>query len=93
MKCWSEPIALFYTVDKKDYDKDKTLIAISAGEESFVVNIVDDNIMECPETFKVQILSVKSCGFTIGSNNASIVEIRDNDSKLCYCLCYIVIVI
>ena len=45
-------------------------------------SVVDDNIVECVEKFTVKILSVSTCGVTIGStlNNAE-VRITDNDSK------------
>ena len=45
------------------------------------INIVDDNVVECNEVFNVKILSIESCGFMIGSNNSSVVTIRDDDSK------------
>ena len=64
-------------------------INISAGEvaKSFTVDILNDNIVDCIETFNVRIMSVESCGFTIGSNNTSVVMIRDDDSKLYITTC------
>ena len=57
--------------------------------QSFTVNIIDDDVVECIKTFNVRILSIESCGFTIGSNNTGEVKIIDNDSRFYHCTCYI----
>ena len=49
--------------------------------QSFMVAIVDDDIVECDEAFIVTILSVAACGVTIGNNNRSEVRITDDDGK------------
>ena len=60
-----------------------TLVDIPAGvvTQSFTIAIVDDDIVECNETFMVAILPVTPCGVTIGINNRSKVTITDDDSK------------
>ena len=49
--------------------------------QSFTVTIVDNDIEECDETFTVTIISVTTCGVTIGDNNRSEVIITDDDGK------------
>ena len=49
--------------------------------ETFTVAIVDNNIVECVETFTVTISSVTTCGVTIGSDSSTEVRITDDDSK------------
>ena len=49
--------------------------------QSFIVAIVDNDVVECAETFIVTILSVTTCAVTIGNNNSSEVIITDDDSK------------
>ena len=59
------------------------MVDVPAGVmiQSFMVAIVDDDIVECHETFIVTILSVAACGVTIGNNNRSEVRITDDDGK------------
>ena len=49
---------------------------------SFTINIIDDNIAECDETFTLT-LSVPSspCGLVSGSDSTSVVMIRDDDGR------------
>jgi len=63
-------------------------ITVPAGEvtKSFTINISNDDVVECIETFNVTITSIESCGFTIGNNNTSEVMIKDDDSKFYYCI-------
>ena len=49
--------------------------------QTFKINIVNNNIAECNETFNVTIVSVTTCGVTIGSNNSSEVMITEDDGK------------
>ena len=51
--------------------------------QTFQINVVNNNIniAECNETFNVTIVSVTTCGVTIGSNNISGVMITDDDGK------------
>ena len=59
------------------------MVDVPAGVmiQSFMVAIVDDDIVQCHETFIVTILSVAACGVTIGNNNRSEVRITDDDGK------------
>ena len=43
------------------------------------MNIINDNIVEFNETFRLLLVSVSNCGVTIGSYNTSEVIIADND--------------
>ena len=45
------------------------------------INIMDNNIVECNEMFNITMMSVTTCGVTIGSNRISEVMIRDDDGK------------
>ena len=49
--------------------------------QPLAINIIDNNITECNEAFNVTIVSVTTCGVTIGSNNISEVMITDDDGK------------
>ena len=49
--------------------------------QSFTIDIVDNDNVECDESFIVTIISVTTCGVTIGDNNSSEVIITDDDSK------------
>ena len=49
--------------------------------QTFLINIFDSNLLECNETFIITMVSVTTCGVTIGSNNNSEVMIRDDDGK------------
>ena len=56
-------------------------VTTGAMIQSFTVPIVDNNIVECNETFIVTILSVTTCGVTIGDTYRSEVRIADDDGK------------
>ena len=49
--------------------------------QTFMINIINNNVVECVERFNVRITSVTTCGVTIGTNNMSEVVITDDDSK------------
>ena len=49
--------------------------------QTFMINIIDNNIDECIERFNVRIISVSTCGVAVGNNDISEVIIRDDDSK------------
>ena len=49
--------------------------------QTFMINIINDSIVECIERFNVRITSATTCGITIGTNNMSEVVITDDDSK------------
>ena len=72
------------------------VVTVTAGvmTQSFTVPIVYNNIVECNKTFIVTMLSVATCGVTIGNNNRSEVRIADDDGKRKFILslysCYII---
>ena len=50
--------------------------------QPLTINILNNSIVECNETFNVTMVSViTTCGVTIGSNRISEVMIRDDDGK------------
>jgi len=59
---------------------------------SFTISIVNNNIVECDETFNVIIMSVTTCGVTIGSDDRTVVRIADDDGRenviVCMCVLY-----
>ena len=67
----------------EDYDGTIKDIIIPPGVtmQTLKINVVNNNIVECHETFNVTIVSVTTCGVTIGSNNNSEVMITDDDGK------------
>ena len=69
--------------DGRDYNGRPTAPTVKIGSKtkSFSIPIIDDNIVECDETFKVTIPGVSLCGITIGSVNVMDVTIIDDDSK------------
>ena len=71
------------TLDGEDYNGSMEMITIPPGvmTQSFAISITDDNLVECVETFIVRILSVTTCGVTVGSVNNTQVRIIDDDSK------------
>ena len=70
-------------IDGPDYSSSMEMISIPPGvmTRSFTISITDDNLVECVETFTVRILSVTTCGVTVGSVNNTQVRIIDDDSK------------
>lgn len=70
-------------LDTEDYDGGMRTVPIEAGllEEMFMINIVDNSIVECSEAFNVRIVSVTGDGVIIGNDNNTEVVITDNDSK------------
>ena len=67
----------------EDYNGSLTRFNVSAGVTmtQLTINIIDNNIVECNEMFNVIMVSVTTCGVTIGSNRISEVMIRDDDGK------------
>ena len=59
------------------------VVTVPTGEmtQSFTVAIVNDDIMECDETFTVTILSVTGCAVTISNTSRTEVMIVDNDGR------------
>ena len=67
----------------EDYNGSTITLNVPAGvtTQPLTINIIDNNIFECDETFNITIESVTTCGVTIGSNNISEVMITDDDGK------------
>ena len=66
-----------------DYRRNSTIvIPANITSTSFTINIINDNISECNELFKI-VLSVptSTCGVIVGNNNISEVTIKDDDGK------------
>ena len=55
--------------------------------QTFMINIINNNVVECVERFNVRITSVTTCGVTIGTNNMSEVIITDDDGKYNTLMC------
>ena len=74
---------MFYLAGE-DYSRVSLTDSISAGITMWplIINIIDNNIVECNETFNVTILSVAHCGVTIGNTSNSEVMISDNDGNI-----------
>ena len=70
-------------IDGEDYSGDPLIVNVSAGltMQPLAINIINNDIVECNEIFNVMIVSVTTCGVTIGNNNNSEVMIRDDDGK------------
>jgi len=70
-------------IDRKDYNGGIRTIIVPAGvmTQSFTISIVNNNIVKCNETFNVIIMSVTTCGVTIGSNDRAVVRISDDDGR------------
>ena len=67
----------------EDYNGSPITVNVPAGVtmQPLAINIIDNNIVECNEMFNVMMVSVTTCGVTIGSNRISEVIIRDDDGK------------
>ena len=73
----------FHYLGGRDYIRGYKTYTVKIGHktQSFLIPIINDNILECDETFKVEILGVSLCGVTLGSVKAMDVTIVDDDSK------------
>ena len=67
----------------EDYNGSPISVNVPAGVviQPLTINIINNNIVECNEMFNVTMVSVITCGVTIGSNRISEVMIRDDDGK------------
>lgn len=67
----------------KDFIGGTRNVSIPAGKSmvNFTVDTIISEMVECDETFNISIISVTTCGVTIGSNNNSKVIIKDNDGE------------
>ena len=76
-------IKIICVVGGEDYVGTIKAVIIPPGVtmQTFKISLVNNSIVECDETFNVTIVSVTTCGVTIGSNNISEVKITDDDGK------------
>ena len=87
------------TADGEDYIIASTIVSIAAEEmsKSFTINIINENIIECDETFKLTLnVPASTCGAVNGTNNRTEVTIKDDDSTIsgsCCVQCFIHILI
>ena len=88
-------IILSIVTDGEDYRRDTTRVTIPANNTStsVTINIINDDISECNESFKLM-LSIPSstCGVVSGNHDIAEVMIRDDDSKrvvIVIVLCYL----
>ena len=58
-------------------------VVVPAGvlTQSFTVDIIDNDVVECDEVFSVTIESVTTCGVTTGDVISSNVTIMDDDGE------------
>ena len=87
------------TVDGQDYTIASTTVSVPAAwiEKLFAIRIINDNIMECNETFKLTLsVPISTCGAVNGTVDTTKVTIVDNDSRksvieLCCFFIYVLI--
>ena len=74
---------LILLVGMQDYNGTRITFDVPAGvlTQSFTINIIDNDVVECFEVFSVTIESVTTCGVTIGDIISSNVTIMDNDGE------------
>ena len=70
-------------IDEEDHSEGAIIITVPACTVSqlFIINITDDNIAECNESFSVNIQSVSAYGPVIGSTNTTEVIVIDDDGE------------
>ena len=79
------PVDIFsalYLTAGDDYETGPYTVSFSAGQQNatLMVSIMEDNITELSEYFKVVITSTDQTGLVeIGSSNTSFITIEDND--------------
>ena len=76
--------------DGEDYNGGRMIVNISAGvlTQSFTIDIIDNDVVECDEVFRVTIESVTTCGVTTGDVISSNVTIMDDDGEwICDRIC------
>ena len=56
-------------------------IPAGVSTQSFTINIIDNDVVECAEVFSVTIESVATCGVTTGDVVTSNVTIIDDDGE------------
>ena len=69
--------------DVEDYNGTSITVDVPAGvlTQSFTINIIDNDVVECDELFSVTIASVTTCGVITGVVISSNVTIMDDDGE------------
>jgi len=75
--------------DRENLIGSAVIIAAGSVMQQHTIVIINDNIIECTETFDLFISTESQCWLT-SSNNATRVSIIDDDGKK-YCNCFIII--
>ena len=72
--------------DVEDYNGTRITVDVPAGvlTQSFTIDIIDDDVVECDEVFRVTIESVTTCGVTTGDVISSNVTIIGDDGEWSY---------
>ena len=76
-------IKLIVLTDVEDYNGTRITVDVPAGvlTQSFTIDIIDNDVVECDEVFSVTIESVITCGVTTGDVISSNVTIMDDDGE------------
>ena len=72
----------FIIIDEEDYRVTSTTVNVAAEKmpKSFTINIINDNITECDETFKLTLnVPTLTCGAVNGDTDTTEVTIKDDD--------------
>ena len=74
---------LFVFKDVDDYNGTRITVEVPAGvlTQSFTIDIIDNDVVECDEVFSVTIESVTTCGVITGDVSSSNVTITDDDGE------------
>ena len=72
--------------DVEDYNGTRITVDVPAGvlTQSFTIDIIDNDIVECDEMFSITIENVTTCGVTTGDVISSNVTIVDDDGEWSY---------
>ena len=76
----------------EDYNQTRITVDVPAGvlSQSFTIDVIDDDIVECDEMFNVMIEPVATCEVAIGNLATTEITIIDNDGKyitICVLMC------
>ena len=55
--------------------------------QTFVVKIVNDDVLELPESFQAQFTLVSGAGVQIGQNDLATININDDDGRKSHVKC------
>ena len=77
-------------IDVEDYNGTRITVDVPAGVliQSFTIDIIDNDVVECNEVFSAAIESVTTCGVTTGDVISSNVTIVDDDGEWRWSIAY-----